>query len=307
MNRDSEIQKFWGVWLEEEVKSSERLRRYTLAAASAAKAAGQAGDLDRLAHLFDLYIAGRTLFTDEPLLTTFEIGKYYICLVVADSSYLNGKTSQSFQLARLVLQGLLKTDNRRAKIGLNRLPNSELRVSALGIQAACFCEDRRVSTVEQMTTLVKDFWSVAETFWRNLELPTVRDEMRSAMRHLIAIWELDICKACLNLGTWYELESVKRFNDRHGHHLYPGLPCFREIHTTESLSAWFWDYEYAKLLLQEKYDPAELDYCAQRRLATARLTFGSQALVPLLAHWEGRHRRYQLIVLNFPANSQDQR
>jgi len=283
---EAPIEAFWAEWEQESDHSEDKLRLYTLSVVEAVKRAAQDGDWPAVGRLERLYAAGASFCQEEPLRSTYETGDFHICLTIADGCFLAHDLKRTWDLAYGIMQSLDSADMRRSKLGMPSRPNSELRVVCLGLLACCFFEDSNFCTLDVMRGVVRRFWQVADKFQMNLAADHVRPEFRESMLHHIGIWELKICKCCLRLGNEFAARSIRAFNERNGEHLFPGYRHFKSGMNETSTSAWYWDYELAKLILEPDSDPLEKQVCEQNRLAYARLTFGGSSLKMLMKSWE---------------------
>jgi hypothetical protein len=277
--------RYWDGWLQDPDRSERQLRNYTLTLVQAGHRAAQEPNLLLLQSILTTYLAGAKHFTAEPLISTYETGKFMLQLTIADSCVLNQRNAQSWELAEEVLGWLRTADQRRASAGLPVRPNSEIRVTALGVQALAFFEDQDLSSLATMKAKVREFWQVADVFWANLERPAASKDYRSSMHQLTAIYELEICKAALFLGTELAATAVHKFNRRHGQELEHPPAHFKELDARAAPTAFYWDYEYAKLVASRSGDEPDLLHCAQQRAKSARFRFGSAPLEVLDQYW----------------------
>jgi hypothetical protein len=290
MNRVQNFAVYWNEWLQHTDRSDASLRIYTLSIVDAVQRAAQRGSFRALQTLQELYDIGAPLCIQEPLLSTYEAGEFHIELTIADSSFLSSRYRTGWEIARDALQRMDAADERRARECQPRRGLSELRITALGVMAACFWAERSLASKAAARKVASDFWERAEILWRGLESPSVGDDHRESLQHRTAIYELYVCKACLHLGGKYLERAVREFNARHDESLTTITRDFETLAENEIRTGWYWDFERAKLSRAANPDHQAMQLCARNRLAAARLVFGGNTLGVLKRYWESQER-----------------
>jgi hypothetical protein len=285
---------FWQEWLDDPDQSEESLRKYTLSLTNAALQAAHQENYGGLRELVAIYWFAEPLFTAEPLISAYESGSFYIQLTLADLAFLRGELEECWHSVQLVLRCMAAGDQRRRALAEDERPMSELRTNALGLLAACYVENQGLATPEEMAATAEAYWELAGDYWAKLSAPSVRDERRRLMQHHIAVWELYVSKGCLWLDEELARRARAEFNARHDTHLLPELRHFEELKPADLPSAWYWDYELAKL---RRYAPVDLEsmrICARNRRESARPYFGATPLQLLLRHWKRQEQKLGL-------------
>jgi hypothetical protein len=275
---------YWAEWVMEPVKDEETLRKYTKPIVGAFYEASWRNDLAAMGRLIALHDFGYRYCQEEPFLTPYELTLMYILQVLADIHLSDGRLEASLADLELIDHCLNLGDARRAAVGMQHRPNSELRLDVLGLRAGCFADPLAHTLPDPAVAaeLCNEFWQVADAMVSRLTQHT--SVRRINLLGIIVVREMEICKLAYKVDRGLFVEAVDAFNRRYGADLTNGDP--RASYDAQSTNtSWYWDMEVWKHLHVTQRNHVALQECMQARESTMPLQYGKSPRNFLKKFW----------------------
>lgn len=285
---------FWTAWSSSPELDRARLREGIMGLTQRLDQAVREDDWETVRDCRMLYSLGEPYCAEEPYRSEYEYGKAMMSGFVAVAHCSDCNYKSALDEAGSVLQLLAAGDARREELGLPAQTNYSPRVvayHALGSVKWLGPAELR-DEVLAPDDLIDDLAHVSDGAHQAIATGQAPQNInKRVVLDGLALAEIEVCKAAVRWCPTKVGSTVARFNRRYGTHLAAATGDFRRHGAPEALSAYYWDFELAKLYLTGKFTPEEVYMCMELRAASARDTFGDWPLAALYRNWRNQGRR----------------
>lgn len=262
-------------------------------------------DWDTVNDLIRLYELGEAFCTEEPHLSTYEYGLMGIEVLLAGNSMSRGEYTKAAQKIEHVHQMYQARMARYAAQGVPPRRASEVRFKFLMRLADLKWiapEEWRdfLLSPEELLDQIQETFDHITSFLR--AHPGSHNNERNLMEGL-ALCELVALKMALRYSPLRVPELIRKFNEHHKDHLAVPTEHYKLTNAVEAdKSAYYWDFELAKLRMSHTAPAQDVYMCIELRSLTARNTFGDWKIQGLLRGWR---REALTIVRELQARKQE--
>jgi hypothetical protein len=245
-------------------------------------------DWDTVRDHIRLYELGEAFCNAEPQLSTYEFGRMDIDVMLAGNHISRGEYSKAAEKIEQIQTMYVARMQRYEEQGTTPRRASEVRYKFL--------------------LRLADLKWIGPEDWRDFLMSPdmVLDEMRATYAHIVgflqsnpgfhtnqrslmeglALCELVGLKMALRYAPSRVPDLVRNFNEHHSDHLAIPLAHYKLADAAEAdKSAYYWDFELAKLRMSANAPAQDIYMCIELRSLTARNTFGDWKIQGLLRGW----------------------
>lgn len=245
-------------------------------------------DWDAVNEFARLYAMGEPYCSEEPKLSTYEFGQMRIGVTYAGNYISRGEYAKAASEIRKVHDTYAARMQRYDKLGVTPRRASEVRYGYLLKLADLkwigpeewrdfiMLPDEVIDNIQETYEHIVSFLKMNPGFHSN---------ERSLMEGL-ALCELVGLKMALRYAPSRVPELVRRFNEHYNDSLVVQKNDYKNFNASkDNKSAYYWDFELAKLRMSPEGHAQDLYMCIELRSLAARNTFGDWKIQGLLRGW----------------------
>jgi len=258
-------------WVDEAFTDRDAMQPYRHAMVKEIHHLCQAWDFEGMEDWLAVYRCAEPRCREEPLATVYEHGLMLITFSIASSHAAMGSFDTMYVLAEQILELLRVQEERRAKLGLMELGNSEIKYHVYSTLAQAkwqgpASERDRLMSVEDTAAAYRRAADRALNY-----LAGRPDEDPSRVLEALALDGVDVAAMLFRWFQETEPEKVAEFIEWHNSRSSAQLAlevghCL--AHEPLVVNSNYWTYELAKLHLTGRLTKEILEYCHAQRLAT---------------------------------------